>query len=410
MVQISSIGVNLKMVKEQINGIFCMKRNRCKKLQLSGGGSYDEAGDKNEKWIDISDVFLAITLVTCNGEYKNGKKIEYEKDKQNNKIGGGSYDEEGNGRKVGNWIVLNEAFDKRHQITYKDEQKMDKRQASGKHVKEKITYQNYQGVSILISMAKRFLEVESISCSFISQIFEFYSYGQIQQWQEGWHLKDLVQENETYKQIGGGSYDQEGQEIKIGDGLYWEKILRNRNKQPSLENMKIGKKLVNGIFGLNDMDKIHKIIKCNINNEQIIIVVGVHLITEVMKLKSVDGRYQMKSLVLSKKQPILVNIKLGKKWVNGIATFLMNGGGSYDENGNNNKIGQWIEQDFAFNNHNLILFKGEFQNGEKVGIWKVFLRDLNGKELNYMQQSLNKLHNFISCMGHLIKEEMVSKL
>ncbi|CAD8103720.1 unnamed protein product [Paramecium sonneborni] len=78
-----------------------------------GGGCYDDQGDgiKIRKWIDLDDEFDKLKSIIYSGEYKNGKKVgiweilyfdDYKKNPQ--LFGGGSYDENGNGFKIGKWI------------------------------------------------------------------------------------------------------------------------------------------------------------------------------------------------------------------------------------------------------------------------------------------------------------------
>lgn len=66
----SLIMVNIKMAKKLVNGIFCivigklMDKDKCKiqyKVKsFSGGGLYDKGGNgnKNGKWIELSDGFM----------------------------------------------------------------------------------------------------------------------------------------------------------------------------------------------------------------------------------------------------------------------------------------------------------------------------------------------------------------
>ncbi|CAD8209772.1 unnamed protein product [Paramecium pentaurelia] len=78
-----------------------------------GGGSYSEAGVKIGKWVDLYAKPSNVKLITYNGEYKNGKKVgrwdiefRQDKDKPFSQIGGGSYNEKGDGIKIGQWIEL----------------------------------------------------------------------------------------------------------------------------------------------------------------------------------------------------------------------------------------------------------------------------------------------------------------
>ncbi|CAD8215573.1 unnamed protein product [Paramecium octaurelia] len=52
----------------------------------------------------------------------------------------------------------------------------------------------------------------------------------------------------------------------------------------------------------------------------------------------------------------------------------VSGGGFYDESNNGNKSGQWIDLDDKFNPKKQVYYKGEYQNGKKVGYWENFFR------------------------------------
>ncbi|CAD8215574.1 unnamed protein product [Paramecium octaurelia] len=95
-----------------------------------GGGSYQEDGIKIGQWIDFAEGFSFEQQLIFKGEYKNGRKfgnwdIQYRiclsyPDLQNpfSKIGGGSYDEEGKGYKIGQWVDLDDSFNNSKQIIY----------------------------------------------------------------------------------------------------------------------------------------------------------------------------------------------------------------------------------------------------------------------------------------------------
>ncbi|CAD8200149.1 unnamed protein product [Paramecium pentaurelia] len=90
-----------------------------------GGGEYDEQGRKIGKWIEQSNEFQSVNQTTWIGEYNNkGVKTGiwdiYQNNKgNNNKIGGGRYDEHGN--KIGLWIEQNDGFWTDNQSTYTGE-------------------------------------------------------------------------------------------------------------------------------------------------------------------------------------------------------------------------------------------------------------------------------------------------
>ncbi|CAD8203023.1 unnamed protein product [Paramecium pentaurelia] len=78
-----------------------------------GGGLYEdgEHGVKIGKWIELSNINTQLTYI---GEYKKGQKVgkwdTYFNYFGNKQIGGGLYDEEGEGIKIGRWIEVNDEF------------------------------------------------------------------------------------------------------------------------------------------------------------------------------------------------------------------------------------------------------------------------------------------------------------
>lgn len=51
---------------------------------------------------------------------------------------------------------------------------------------------------------------------------------------------------------------------------------------------------------------------------------------------------------------------------------IISGGGSYDAGELGIKTGEWIDFDETkgyFNDHGIIVEKGEYKNGQKVGVW-----------------------------------------
>ncbi|CAD8078503.1 unnamed protein product [Paramecium sonneborni] len=95
------------------------------------GGQYNEQGQKNAKWIDLSDSFQCFSQIIYNGEYNfKGQKIGlwnimYCKDdeKEYKQIGGGLYDakEKEFQKKIGRWVELSDYFMDSSQITYNGE-------------------------------------------------------------------------------------------------------------------------------------------------------------------------------------------------------------------------------------------------------------------------------------------------
>ncbi|CAD8129054.1 unnamed protein product [Paramecium sonneborni] len=170
-----------------------------KGYQQIGGGSYDLEGNQKKigKWTELDGGFDCQQQFTYNGEYnKNGMKVgkwdiisinygEYEQIIQNKFSGGGQYDQEGNQQKIGKWTEL----DKKQFIH------------NGEY--------NMNGMKV-----------------------------------GRWDIKSLIYGE--YKQIGGGSYDQEGNQKKIGKWTELDEEFRNMkqityNGEYNMNEMKIGR-------------------------------------------------------------------------------------------------------------------------------------------------------------------------
>ncbi|CAD8128968.1 unnamed protein product [Paramecium sonneborni] len=101
-----------------------------KELKQIGGGFYDEEGNEKKigKWVELDDKNYDQKQFTYNGEYNvNGRKVgrwdtmycKYN-EKELKQIGGGFYDEEGNEKKIGKWVELDKNYDQK-QFTYNGE-------------------------------------------------------------------------------------------------------------------------------------------------------------------------------------------------------------------------------------------------------------------------------------------------
>ncbi|CAD8078487.1 unnamed protein product [Paramecium sonneborni] len=266
-------------------------------FNLIGGGSYDNQGLKNGKWVDLSNNFYKYSQVTYEGNYKNGIKIDkwiinYKSDNLE-QIGGGFYDLQGN--KYGIWIELSEDFRLDSQIIYKGE--YDKGNKVGKwnimfrqiDVFEQIGGGNYNEYNTKIGKWTELSESFYSGSKIIYQgeyyignkiglwnilwkdemkIFNIggglYDNGQkYGSWNEStnyfkqdclvtyhgqyknrqkigkWYIKFNI--NNQSENIGGGSYDQEG----IQNG-YWEELredFRNSNQVKYIGKYQNGKKV-----------------------------------------------------------------------------------------------------------------------------------------------------------------------
>ncbi|CAD8107873.1 unnamed protein product [Paramecium sonneborni] len=185
--------------------MYCkMRENQYKQI---GGGSYDQEGNQKKigRWTELDEGFDSQKQLTYKGEYNvNGMKVgrweiisnQYGEYKQ---IGGGSYDSEGNQKKIGRWTELDEGFDSQKQLTYKGEYNMNGMKV-GKWEIISNQYGEYKQMQILV-------------------IFKIYS--------------------------GGGSYDSEGNQKKIGrwtelDEKFMSMKQITYNGEYNMNGMKVG--------------------------------------------------------------------------------------------------------------------------------------------------------------------------
>ncbi|CAD8117319.1 unnamed protein product [Paramecium primaurelia] len=264
------------------------------------GGTYDDNGDKIGQWIELSDGYRSSSLITYNGEYKSGKKINRwdinYASRKIQQIGGGSYDEFGEGIKIGKWIEISVNSSPGKEITYQGE------------------YQNGK---------------------------------KVRRW-------DTLYQNVM---IGGGSYHNEGNEIKIGKWVELGDYFMNSQVTYNGEykdGQKIGKwdTLYNNTViggGIYDDYKGQKIGKWIDLNQDF----------RIDKQIMYQGQYQN-------------NVKIGKwdiLYRNQSDVFTEIGGGSYCEKGNGIKVGRWIELSDKFKRHQEIIYIGDYHNSKKVGRW-----------------------------------------
>ncbi|CAD8198813.1 unnamed protein product [Paramecium pentaurelia] len=248
--------------------------------QTIGGGSYDNQrkDQKIGRWIELSEHFCVTAQVTYQGEYKNGKKfgswdIWYNNGKNNQKIGGGSYDNEVDGMKIGKWIDISEGFYRDCQVTYNGEYKNGKRIG-----KWDIWYQEHE------------------------------------------HCTQNTK-------IGGGQYDEGGLGIKTGkwidivDGFYDDKQVTYSGGYKNGE--KVGRwEIWFKEHGYNKQNNKMQIFFYQVWNFKFLVVVD-HMMKEVQALKLESGLIQLMDLNMILKQLIKVNIKMAKNLVVGIYGIIM---------------------------------------------------------------------------------------
>ncbi|CAD8079962.1 unnamed protein product [Paramecium primaurelia] len=296
--------------------------------QEIGGGEYNLQGLKNGKWMELWEEFWHFSQVTYFGEYINGIKVGkweiwYKKqygDYQSEKIGGGFYDEEGNGYKKGKWVELYNGFYDSSPITYHGEYKNSKK---------------------------------------VGRWNIYFNYG------ENKEMQNLIKFNLF---SGGGSYDERGDEIKIGHWIELSNGFFDQSQITYNGEYKNGQKAGRWNIYFNQYGN-NKIIGGGQYDED---GNGIK-IGDWIELS--DGFYEYSQITYNGKYQ---NGKKVGQW-NIYHTQFENkkilGGGSYDEKGNGTKIGKWIELTDGFNDYQQVTYIGEYQNGIKVGKWDIVYQE-----------------------------------
>ncbi|CAD8173975.1 unnamed protein product [Paramecium octaurelia] len=327
----------------------------------SGGGYYDDAGNgiKIGNWLEISDDFDNDKQVTLNGEYKNGKKVGrwdiWYKNKENNeKIGGGYYDDAGNGIKIGNWLEISDDFDNDKQVTLNGEYKNGKKVGrwdiwyKNKENNEKIGGGYYDDAGNGIKIGN-WLEISDDfdNDKQVTLNGEYKNGKKVGRWDIWYKNKENNEKMQKYNfqlkliylnlQSGGGYYDDAGNGIKIGNWLEISDDFDN-DKQVTLNGeYKNGKKVGRWDIWYKNKENNEKMQKYN---------------------------FQLKLIYLN----------------------LQSGGGYYDDAGNGIKIGNWLEISDDFDNDKQVTLNGEYKNGKKVGRWDIWYKN---KENNEKMQKYN---------------------
>ncbi|CAD8196093.1 unnamed protein product [Paramecium octaurelia] len=337
--------------------------NKQLKNNPSGGGFYEDQieGDsiKVGRWIDISEEFSYNQQITLSGEYKKGKKfgkwdiwwrnrnpdwicklriyadgsmndnqfyLRFNKGWKNQQIGGGFYDSEGYGVKIGRWIELSDEFSQNYRVIYGGEYHNGKK--VGRWDILTIDYQGY------------------------------------------W-------ENLSFQQIGGGSYGEGDDEIKIGE---WIEVDDDFDRSRYLfwkGEYKNGKKVAQWTISCMD-DKLIEPGGGSYNEGGEGIKVGKW--KEIYYWSEEEGPSRQNGEYKNGKRVGRWDIVYPSKQ-NSLPPKI--GGGSYKKQGDGIKIGKWIEQ-----NQNIFLLspsiidQGEYSNGIKVGEWGIFYID----DANQLQQ------------------------
>ncbi|CAD8118613.1 unnamed protein product [Paramecium primaurelia] len=220
-------------------------------LLLIGGGQYDKMGNGSKigRWIEISDGFSDDSKLTYKGDYKNGQKVgiweSFWNWVGNKKIAGGSYDEK-DSIKVGRWIELRDGFGLYEQVIYNGEYKNGKKvgrwdilyRQKGMEQFQQIGWQQYDEGGDSIKIGRQIELWDKFNDH--SQVYYIgkYKYGRkVGRW-------DIYLKSDwKVQQIGGGSYDEKGEGIKIGMWSELHEGFRNSNQRLQNGEYKNGKKV-----------------------------------------------------------------------------------------------------------------------------------------------------------------------
>ncbi|CAD8094416.1 unnamed protein product [Paramecium primaurelia] len=344
------------------------------KNQQIGGGSYFN-NIKCGKWIELNVGFYEYSQVTFNGEYKIGKKIGkwdiwYKKrvDQQNQLIGGGSYNARGDGMKIGYWVELADGFYEDSQVInngeYKNGKKVGRwvmlyRKGEGDQWNQQVgggLYSDDIKIGQWIEISDGFRNISKVTYK------GEYEYGRkVGKW-DIWYMK--YEGDQKNEQIGGGSYEKEGEGNKIG---YWVEISDGFYEYSQVTycgDYRIGRKV--GKWDIwyrkHDEDQRNKQMGGGHFEDGIKIGKWIELSEKFRKIQQVifQGDYALGQKV--GKWDILYNEE---------EKFKKIGGGSYD---NGIKISKWIELSEAFGDYSQVMYKGEYKQGQKLGIWDIWYR------------------------------------
>ncbi|CAD8211287.1 unnamed protein product [Paramecium pentaurelia] len=356
-----------------------------------GTGVYDH-GVRNGYCIELFDGLNFQSEIIQYGLYQNGKRVgRWDIKYMDNQIGGGLYDQEGKGVKIGQWIDISDGFKLDSQITYigqynKQGKKVGKWEIKlyGANDMDEEDYDEIQGLNITIGDGLYDQEGQG---------------NKIGQWIDisyGFEINSQVIYNGQYqngKKIGRWVIHykmvvdymiKKGKELKLAGGLKLAMDLNLILKQFMLEDINMGKKLVNGKFSVENWVKAN-LKRCNYQRKQQQIFSGVGQYNEVgQEVKigqwiDIDGNYSENSQVTYHGE-YKNGIKVGR-W-----DFWFNyndhgqerkriGGGSYDKSDQGVKTGYWIDLSEEFSQFFQLIQNGQYKQGKKVGKWDIWLKE-----------------------------------
>ncbi|CAD8165562.1 unnamed protein product [Paramecium pentaurelia] len=297
------------------------------------GGSYNEQGLKNGQWNELNHGFMNESQVIYNGEYKNGKKI-------------------------GMWNIL-------YRWNINQPLKIMQNYYQKVNFSGGGTYDYIESIKIGIWIE---LCDNLFNRSLVVQRGQ-YKFGQkIGRW-DIFYVGD---------KIGGGLYDEVNYGVKIGrwielsDGFWrdsqvtycgqykndkkvgrWDILFKGNHLYSKYE------KLGGGQYDEKNSVKFGSWIELSdgFGRNSKIIYTGEY------KNDQKVGRWDIQYKEADQEQ------------------FLLIGGGQYDKMGDGSKIGRWIEISDGFSDDSKLTYKGDYKNGQKVGIWESFWSWVGNKKI-----------------------------
>ncbi|CAD8065871.1 unnamed protein product [Paramecium sonneborni] len=357
---------------------FDFKGNQQQEYKQIGGGTYSEKNQvKIGRWVELDERFYNNKLIIYNGEY-NTKGIKVGRwdtcygifgNGEFKQIGGGSYDNRRAEIKVGRWIELDERFHLRKQVCYYGEYNMKGRKVGrwnisydrfGNGLYKQIGGGSYYKGKGSIKIG-RWVELDE-RFNWDKQITFSGEYNMKGKKIGKWNISHDRKGNGEYKQIGGGSYDKGGTQIKIGKWIelqdwFWNFQQVVHKGGYNTNGKKVGRWY---ILNLNFENPLCGCINFDDNGNEIYrsenkSIIQVGSFKNQMKV----GRWD-------------IFFKGYDSKGNQLKEYKQIGGGSYGEGEDQIKIGKWVEIDEGFTWLKQVTYNGEYNiQGIKVGRWDI---------------------------------------
>ncbi|CAD8130926.1 unnamed protein product [Paramecium sonneborni] len=370
---------------------FDFKGNQLKEYQQIGGGTYCEKNYvKIGRWVELDEKFNKDKQIISYGEYNmKGIKVgrwDINYDRQGNReykqIGGGSYDKEETGIKVGKWVELDQQFNVRKQVSYNGEYNIkgrkvgkwnisDDRLGNGEY--KQIGGGSYYKEKGLIKIG-RWIELDEWLNNDKKTTYSG-EYNMKGKKVGKWNIRFDRLGNGEYKQIGGESYDKGGTQVKIGKWVelqdqFWncqqvtykgEYNMKGRKvRRWDILNLNFENQLCGCVNFDDDGIEIYRS-----ENKSIIYVGSFKNHIKVGRWDISYKGFDSNGNQQKEYQQMQINLSIG-------AQSYGSGGGSYGEGKDQIKIGKWVELDEGFTWLRQVTYNGEYNiQGIKVGRWDI---------------------------------------